>query len=161
MAKADAAVRRCHVAVDGGGWREEWASALLPLLPEVLAVDRWPPPAAAASAAAHLDWLSRRFAERPLLGFTWTPYRDTEGSPVRGVSRLGEGVALVSRAGLRSQEIRGVVRHELAHALGLDHCAFWSCALSERYWPLDLADRGPGLCAECEAALQSRVGEQP
>jgi hypothetical protein len=154
-------VRRCYLAVDGSGWDEELAHALLPFLPAVLAADRWPALADGSGAEGRLDWLARRFVERPLLGLTWAPFSDGRGSPLRGVARLAERVALVSRAGVMLPDLQGVVRHELAHSLGLDHCARWSCALNERPWPLALGGRHPDLCGDCEDRLHRRALAHP
>ena len=63
---------------------------------------------------------------------------------------LGSGLALVSSHGLDDEAASGVMRHELAHALGLGHCDRWDCALSERPNPIPIEDRPASLCEACQ-----------
>jgi hypothetical protein len=125
------------------------AGAFSPLSADTLSVEPWP--AGTSDAVVLLDYLARRHPTRPLLGLTRRPLSDECGHPVRGISRSGSGLALASCHGLGPEAATGVMRHELAHALGLDHCGRWDCALSERPHPLGVDDRPASLCSHCQA----------
>ena len=96
-----------------------------PSVPDTLSVEPWP--LGTATGADLLAWLGGAFARRPLLGLT-PPLWDSEGAPIRGLSPLGRGVALVSTRSLSSESLLGVVRHEMGHAFGMGHCESWDCA---------------------------------
>ena len=121
--------------------------ALFPFQADTLSVEPWP--IAGGAPEALLAWLGRAFPHRPLLGLTGQMLTETGGAPLRGLSALGTGVAVVSTWSLEPGDLVGVVRHELAHALGLDHCEVWECALNERPHPLSLAGRSAELCPRC------------
>jgi hypothetical protein len=124
-------------------------NAFSPLLVDTLSVEPWP--TGASDALVLLDFLAQRHAARPLLALTRRPLSDGDGHPLRGVSRSGSGLALASCHGLGAEAATGVMRHELAHALGLDHCERWDCALSERPHPMGVEDRPASLCSHCQA----------
>jgi hypothetical protein len=125
------------------------SDAFSPLTADTLSVEPWP---SGSSDALHLlDFLARRHTARPLLGLTRRPLSDGHGHPLRGISRSGSGLALASCHGLGPEAAIGVMRHELAHALGLDHCGRWDCALSERPHPMSVEDRPASLCSDCQA----------
>lgn len=138
------------VVLDGVSWRSSYAPALSPFEPLVADVRPWPVRDASGRCGPLLDWLAARDAGRPVLGLTAHPLFDETGYPVRGASLLAGGVALVSSADLGDGVLAGVIRHEVAHALGLPHCDDPACALSERPHPLDPADRPSSLCEACE-----------
>jgi hypothetical protein len=125
------------------------SDAFSPLPADTLSVEPWP--AGTSDALRLLDFLARRHTARPLLGLTRRPLTDELGHPLRGISRSGSGLALASCHGLAPEAATGVMRHELAHALGLDHCGRWDCALSERPHPMGVADRPASLCSDCQA----------
>ncbi|MEW6758406.1 MAG: hypothetical protein AB1347_09305 [Acidobacteriota bacterium] len=152
-----AGTQRLLVFLDGVPWSASLANSVWPLRPAVEDVAPW-----SASASAHgpeflLDWLSDRSSRRPLLGLTASALREAGEVPLRGLSRAGTGVALASAHGLSPEELAGVVRHEIAHSLGLPHCDTWSCALSPRPFPLPVSDRAVGLCPTCEARWRAAV----
>lgn len=130
------------------------AEALLPLAPDVVSVGPWL--SADVGPEPLLRWLGRTFSHRPLLGITGRPLDDDRGTPLRGLSALGSGVALVSTRGLCDKPLSGVVIHEVAHSLGMEHCDRWDCALSERPFPLDVGDRPESLCPRCRFLWESR-----
>lgn len=130
--------------------------AFSPLSADTLAVEPWP--AGTSDAVVLLDYLARRHPTRPLLGLTRRPLSDEQGHPVRGISRSGSGLALASCHGLGPEASMGVMRHELAHALGLDHCERWDCALSERPHPMGVEDRPASLCSDCQARWENLAG---
>lgn len=135
------------IAVDGAHVCP-WLSAFAPLRTDVLSQAPW---SCTDTHAIHLlDWLFRSFSKRPLLAITARPLAENDGAPLRGLSFLGSGVALVSSWRLGNDAFVGVARHEVAHALGLRHCGRWDCALSERPHPMSLSDRPPDLCPACK-----------
>jgi hypothetical protein len=141
---------RAYVALNGAPWLPMYSTTLAPLRAEIVTVAPWPAFSHPEAPFPLLDWLGRTYSQRPLLGLTKSPMHDEAGYPQRGASRLGSGIALVSSAGLECGVLAGVIRHEVAHALGLPHCAEPTCALSERPHPLDPRDRPSSLCAACE-----------
>ncbi len=152
-----AGTKRLLVFLDGVPWCASLADSVWPLRPATEDVAPWSASAAARGPEALLDWLSGRSSRRPLLGLTaWALY-DAGQIPLRGLSRAGTGVALASAHGLSLEELAGVVRHEVAHSLGLPHCDTWSCALSPRPFPLPVSDRAAGLCPPCEARWRTAI----
>jgi len=137
------------VVLDGVRWLRAFDGAVAPFRPSVLDVNPWPSSRTSCEPATLLEWLSRTYGQRPLLALTAAPLIDERGAPLRGVSRLGSGVALVSVSGLGPNKQKGVIRHELAHALGLRHCEEEACVLGERPWPLPLEDRSEDFCLPC------------
>ena len=131
-------------------WPDGLEAALAPLCPVVLDLLTLPAGLHSPAGAPLLEWISRAHPERPLLGLTGCRLMESSGRPLRGLSLRGLGVAVVSDFGLDEGAVRGVVLHEVAHALGLDHCADPVCALSVRPWPLPIDDRGDALCASCK-----------
>ncbi|MEW5765911.1 MAG: hypothetical protein ACOYXN_08625 [Acidobacteriota bacterium] len=149
--------QRLLVFLDGVPWCASLADSVWPLRPAVEDVAPWSSLAASKGPEALLNWLSLRSSQRPLLGLTSSPLYDAGRVPLRGLSRSGKGVALASAHGLSPEDLAGVVRHEMAHALGLPHCDAWSCALSPRPFPLPVSDRAAGLCPACEARWRAAV----
>ncbi len=145
------------VFLDGVPWSASLAGAVSPLRADVEDVAPWSAAASAKGPEALLDWLSKRSPRRPLLGLTASALREAGRVPLRGLSRTGTGVALASAHGLSLEELAGVVRHELAHSLGLPHCETWSCVLSPRPFPLKVSDRSTDLCPTCEARWRTAV----
>lgn len=146
---------QAFVVLDGARWRDELDAALDPFQPEVLDVAPWPAFSEPDIPARVLDWLSRTYSRRPVLGLMARSLRDDAGFPQRGASRLGTGVAAVSAANLCTEALKGVIRHELAHALGMPHCLDPACVLSERPWPLDPRERPSSFCAPCDQHWRS------
>jgi hypothetical protein len=141
--------RAIGVVVDGMGWREAIASAVHPLRPSLISQETWPAWTGHSSDLRYLRWLAERFEIRPLLGITSKPVLDESGIPLRGAARLGEGVALVSSASGSRHSMQGVLRHEVAHALGMDHCGGGQCALERCSWPMSAEGRSDSLCPSC------------
>lgn len=78
------------------------------------------------------------------------------GSPfVFGVSLPARSTALVSTFRLEGEVARlaSVIRHEVAHLLGLAHCAAPGCLLYPASAPADIDARGADPCAACLGAL--------
>lgn len=118
-----------------------------PFVPDTLSVEPWP--CGTTTGVAVVTWLGEAFPQRPLLGLTARPCSDPDGAPVRGLSPLGSGVALVSTRNLTDASLVGIMRHEIGHALGLGHCGHWECALSERLHPLPVDNRPNTFCPSC------------
>jgi hypothetical protein len=138
-----------------------WSSGLQDLLLDTVSVTSWPLAGSSWAPPKILEWLDRHWSQRPLLGITALPIHDSEGLPLRGISGLGTGLAVVSTSGLDPVQLRGVIRHEVAHALGLPHCPNWRCALSERSHPMSLEDRDEGLCPSCQHLWNDKTGRAP
>lgn len=135
------------------------ARTFQPLPVDTLSVEPWP--VGSSDALLLLDYLEARHPARPLLGVTHRSLTDGHGNPIRGISRAGTGLALASCHGLGVEGAQGVLRHELAHALGLEHCGRWDCALSERPHPMGVEDRPASLCAGCQARWDGLVEGAP
>ncbi len=135
------------IFLDGAITPAPHREAVFPFQADTLSVEPWP--LAGGAPEVLLAWLGRAFPHRPLLGITGQKLTESGGVPLRGLSALGTGVAVVSTWSLAPGDLLGVVRHELAHALGLDHCGVWECALNERPHPLSLAGRSAELCPKC------------
>ena len=151
--------RTIGVVVDGMGWRDDLACALHPLRPSLFSQEPWPAWTGRSSDLRYLRWLGEAFAERPLLGLTCKPLLDEVGINLRGAARLGEGLALVSTLGLSTEAMSGVLIHEVAHALGMDHCELGACALEKRPWPLSPEGRPSALCPECKMKFERLCAE--
>ena len=153
--RADAHERRfpMHIALDGDpGWSP--ATGIFgPLVEDVIGVTPWAP--VGTEAAPVLEWLGITFPQRPLLGITRRALTDPDGSPLRGLSALASRVALVSSHGLSERTLTGVMRHEAGHALGLEHCERWDCALGARPHPLSAESRPPEFCPRCRTLWES------
>jgi hypothetical protein len=147
-------IHRLGIAVDGAACASGPFEAVRPLAPDVISVDPWPGGSPAAEGL--LCWLGHAFPRRPLLGLTPRVLPDPLGVPLRGLSSLGSGVALVSTRGLSERTLAGVVLHEVAHAMGLGHCERWDCALGERPYPLGAETRPASLCPRCQTLWESR-----
>ena len=132
-------------------------SALAPLSFDIRDVGPWPGDLGGSDASEPLRWLASRTRGALVLGLTRRSVLDAGGIPLRGLSRFGEGVALVTGHGLDALHPDGVVRHEMGHALGLPHCAAPACTLSERVWPAGADDRPPAFCDRCAALWQNRA----
>ncbi|MGC8762798.1 MAG: hypothetical protein ACP5VN_04085 [Acidobacteriota bacterium] len=143
------------VFLDGVSFSQALGAAVAPCVPEVLSVDPWPGLLYRRPPAHLLSWLSRRERRRPLLGLTATPLQEGE-SPVRGFGWEGKGVAVVSTWGLGPEALRGVLRHELGHALGLPHCPDRSCVLAFRSGG-QAAGRGEEFCPSCAGLFASAL----
>ena len=136
------------LVVDGAAAFPLLPPMIRPLLSDTLSVEPWP--CGTVTGAALLSWLGEAFSHRPLLGLTARPYSDPEGVPIRGLSPLGSGVALVFTRNLTQEDFVGVMRHELGHAFGMKHCERWDCALSQRPHPLPTHDRPSAFCPVCQ-----------
>jgi hypothetical protein len=136
------------LVLDGAVFPLACPDTFAPFVSDALSVEPWP--CGTATGADALAWLASAFAHRPLLGLTNRPLWDSDGVPVRGLSPLGSGVALASTKGLSRETLQGVVRHEVGHALGMDHCECWDCALSPRPHPLPVQDRSSSFCPACQ-----------
>jgi hypothetical protein len=136
------------LVLDGAVFPPPRPDAFSPFCTDALSVEPWP--FGPATGTQVLAWLAGAFAHRPLVGLTNRPLRDSDGMPVRGFSPRGSGVALVSTRGLSREDLQGVVRHEVGHAFGMDHCECWDCALSPRPHPLSVHDRASSLCPVCQ-----------
>jgi len=136
------------LVLDGAATFTLLPSMIRPLLSDTLSVEPWP--CGTVTGFALLSWLGEAFAHRPLLGLTARPCSDQEGVPVRGLSHLGSGVALISTRNLTGESLAGVVRHEMGHAFGMGHCERWDCALSQRPHPLPVCDRPRAFCSICQ-----------
>ncbi len=130
-----------------------------PLPVDMLSVEPWS--VGSSDALLLLDYLEARQPARPLLGVTHRPLTDGHGIPIRGISRAGTGLALASCHGLDIEGAQGVLRHELAHAFGLEHCDRWDCALSERPHPMGVEDRPASLCPSCQALWERALEGSP
>jgi hypothetical protein len=143
-----ASIPTLGLVLDGAVLSSPRPSAFEPFLLDTLSVEPWP--FGTAPGTDLLAWLGGAFTHRPLLGLTGRALWDSEGVPVRGLSPLGSGVALASTRSLTPESFLGVVRHEVGHAFGLDHCERWDCALSERPHPLPVQDRPHAFCPCCQ-----------
>ena len=143
----DCGNRILGLVMDGAVAAAPFLGALSPFQADTLSVDPWPQ--AGGPPESLLSWLGGAFPPRPLLGFTDRKLVEPGGVTLRGLSAMGTGVAVISTWSLSPEDLHGVVRHELAHALGLDHCGVWECALNERPHPLSLAGRSAELCPKC------------
>jgi hypothetical protein len=146
---------QAFVVLDGARWRDELGAALDPFQTGVLDVAPWPTFSEPDVPARILNWLSTTYSHRPVLGLMSRALYDDEGYPQRGASRLGTGVAVVSAADLCTEAVKGVIRHELAHALGMPHCPDPACVLNERPWPLDPGERPSSFCVPCDRRWRS------
>lgn len=142
-----------HIALDGAPGSRTPVGTFGPLVEDVIGVTPWAP--VGTEAAPVLDWLGNTFPQRPLLGITGRALTDPDGSPLRGLSALGSRVALVSAHGLSGRTLTGVMRHEAGHALGLEHCRRWDCALSARPHPLSAESRPAEFCPRCQTLWES------
>ena len=141
--------RVVHVVLHAASWAEEQSAAVVPLHASVLALTPWPEHVYTESLAQLLAWLGQQTPKRPLLGLTGRPLHDNAHLPLRGGSLLSQGLAVVSSFELDERALVGTLRHELAHAFGLDHCEVIHCVMSERPWPLDVCDRSGEFCPSC------------
>lgn len=137
------------VVLDGARWLRDFERVVAPFHSSILDVTPWPSFRTSCPPAPILKWLSRTYCQRPLVALTSAPLRDESGAPLRGASLQGSGVALISASGLSPALQVGVIRHELAHAIGLGHCDAWSCVLGERPWPLAVEGRSEEFCLPC------------
>ena len=143
-----ASVPTLGLVLDGAEFLYPPPDAFAPFVPNALNVEPWP--LGTVTGTDLLAWLGGAFTQRPLLGLTGRALWDSEGVAVRGLSPLGSGVALVSTRSLTPESLLGVVRHEVGHAFGMDHCECWDCALSQRPHPLPVQDRPPAFCPRCQ-----------
>lgn len=141
-------IPRLGIVLDGAVFPSPRPDAFKPFIPDTLSVEPWP--FGTATGANLLAWVGGTFTHRPLLGLTGRFLWDSEGAPVRGLSPLGSGVALVSTRILTPESLLGVVRHEVGHAFGMDHCEHWDCALSQRPHPLPVQERANTFCPRCQ-----------
>lgn len=140
-------------------WPRDLDAAVKPLVPVVLELVSLPEGLLNGAGAPLLEWMARRRPDRPLLMLTGARLVEGSGHPLRGLSLAGEGVAVASTFGLDGRSVRGVILHEVAHALGLEHCPNPICALSVRPWPLEVDDRGDTLCEPCQARWRGETEE--
>ena len=80
------------------------------------------------------------------------------GSPfVFGASMPDRGTALVSTFRLdgRPHRLASVIRHELAHLIGLPHCSTILCAMRRADSVSDIDERGVDLCPACQRKLDA------
>jgi archaemetzincin len=70
------------------------------------------------------------------------------GTALFSLARLGHADADKVR---RRAQVEAV--HEMGHLLGLSHCVDWRCAMFLTRDPADSDRKGPGLCANCRAAI--------
>jgi hypothetical protein len=138
-----------------------WASGLQDLRLNAVSVTPWPLAGISGEPSKILEWLAHHYSKRPLLGITAFPIHDSQGLPLRGISGMGTGLAVVSTHGLNPAQLRGVIRHEVAHAVGLPHCPNWTCALSERSHPMSMDDRGESLCPSCLRLWHDKTRRAP
>jgi hypothetical protein len=154
---AAARSRALTVVLEGASLPPGVEHVVSPLVPEV---ERVTPlgQLGGGSVDEILEELARTAARQSLLVISARGLVDRRGSVVRGGALLGQRIAMVSILGLAASELEGVIRHEMAHAWGLEHCSDASCALSDRPSPQSIADRGSELCLACRGEWESRIG---
>ncbi len=149
------------IVLDGVEWDVNLGPAFHPFRPLVVAVEPWPSHLFGAPIDACARWLAEFRVERPLLGLTARRCVDADGCPVRGWAIQAGGIGVVSTLALSRRQWPGVIRHELAHAVGLGHCDDPACCLHQRPWPVPLTGRSQQLCDVCEAIWMRTTSGEP
>ena len=91
------------------------------------------------------------------------PLLDFRVQPIFGLADFSGNCSIISDFRLRSTDsihfnhrLRTVVIHETGHNIGLDHCSFYRCIMSDKKATLSVLDStGNDYCNECKTKLQN------